>query len=106
MKAVFKNGEAKTCTSPIEQKVFRSQTAAGWLLLLTLTAEMTSAQLDDFLTPENISDIAFAQDDGTSLFSIAGYSKVSSAIIRYSENTTDTRVELQLMKELKADAEN
>ncbi len=106
MKVVFKNGETKPCTSPVEQKVFRSQVAAGWLLMLTFTAEMTSAQLDSLVAAENILSLKFTQDDGTLLFSINGYNKVSSAIIRYAENVNDTRVELQLMKELKTDAEN
>ncbi len=106
MKVVFKNGETKSCMPPIEQKVFKAGAVAGWLIALAFTAEMTSDQIDNLVTADNISNLVFTSDDGTELFSITGYEKVTSSVIRHSEPSSDTRVELQIMKELKTDAEN
>ena len=50
----FKNGAKKKCTNPIEQKLFRSGNAAGWLCSFSISETVTSTELDELLTAENL----------------------------------------------------
>ena len=99
MKVKFKDGTIKSCNAPTEQKVFKSGVPAGWILLLNLVGSTTSAEIDTLLTDENIAELAFMSDnEETTLFTITGYDKVSSSTIRYAEDASSTRVEIQLTK--------
>ena len=98
MKVEFKDETVKSCTAPTEQKVFRGDNGAGWILLLTLTGEITSGELDELLTAENISELTFMTDAGVEITEADGYSKVSSCTIRHAENPQDTRCEIQMTK--------
>ena len=94
----FKNGTTKKCTSLAEQKLFRGGEPVGWLCSIVVSdAACTSDELDELLTPDNVSALTFFNTDAYKLFEINGYSKVSSAVIRYSEN--NGAVEIQLQKE-------
>lgn len=94
----FKNGTEKKCTNPIEQKVFRSGVAAGWLCTFNLSETTTSTELDALLTEENVSELTFCNDVSEELFTISDYTKITSAIIRYTEE--GSKVEMQLSKGL------
>ena len=99
MKVKFKDGTIKSCNAPTEQKVFKSGVPAGWILLLNLVGSTTSAEIDTLLTDENIAELAFMSDnEETTLFTITGYDKVSSSTIRYAEDASSTRLEIQLTK--------
>ncbi len=99
MKVKFKDETLKNCNAPVEQKVFRGGVPTGWILVLTLTGNNTSAEVDSLLTEENISELTFVADETeTTLFTITGYDKISSSMIRYAESVSDIRVEIQLTK--------
>lgn len=101
MKVTFKDGTVKSCNAPTEQKVFKSGTAAGWILLLNLIGEITSDELDTILTENNVSELSFtpdAADENVEALTITGYDKISSATIRYAEDINSSRVEIQLTK--------
>ena len=106
MKVKFSNGVVKDCTSPTEQKIFRPidgiTTAVGWLLILRITGEVTSKELDNLLTTENIKTLEFLSENGNgeeiSLFTLEGYEKITSSTIRHAEDTNDTSAEIQLTR--------
>lgn len=103
MKVQFKNGTEMSCTAPIEQKIFKNADAAGWLLLLNLTQELTSVELDEFIRDENIAEITFKSDAtdekaSETLFRLTDYDKVTSVIIRHSEEEGKSKAEIQLTK--------
>lgn len=108
MKVKFKDGTEKNCTAPIEQKVFRNSEAAGWILMFSLTGEISSAELDAFLNTDNIGTLKFISDNPTyaedeNVFAsvdITGYEKISSSVIRYAEDVDNSRTEIQLTKGL------
>lgn len=100
MKVRFKDGTTKECSTPTEQKVFKAGEAAGWILSFALVGNMTSAEVDNIIANENISHLIFiSQDeqDNETTFELSGYDKISSAVIRYSEQEK-TRVEIHLTK--------
>ncbi len=96
MKAKFNDGTTVNCTSPVEQKLYRSGASVGWMCSFRLTDTLTSNDIDTVLTEDNISKIIFVDDGGNELFEIEGYTKLSSVIIRYSES--GAAVEIQLSK--------
>ena len=102
MKVKFSNGVVKDCTSPTEQKVYKAGASSGWLLILRLIGGITSSDLDALLTEDNIKSLDFLseKEDGEikTLFTLSDYSKVTSAIIRHDENTSDAYAEIQLTK--------
>lgn len=103
MKVKFANGVVKDCTAPVEQKVFKSvSNGVGWMLLLKLTGGITSTELDVLLTEDNIKSLEFSTEGeggGTkTLFTLDGYDKITSSIIRHAEDTTATHAEIQLTK--------
>ena len=103
MKVKFANGVVKDCTAPVEQKVFKAAMGGvGWMLLLRLTGAITSTELDAILTEDNVKSLKFSTvaDNGEDafLFTLDGYEKITSSIIRHSEDTTATHTEIQLTK--------
>lgn len=106
MKVKFANGVVKECTAPTEQKVFKTvegQTiGAGWVLILRLTGNTTSTELDSVLTADNVSALEFLAEDENgeekTLFSLEGYDRITSSTIRHSEDTSATYTEMQLSK--------
>lgn len=105
MKVKFKNGEIKTCTAPTEQKLFRDGAAAGWLLSFSIKEdELTSDVLDKILTPDNVSNLVFINQDENldekELCALSGYSKITSAIIRHGANSSDLRADVQIVKSI------
>ena len=105
MKVKFANGVVKECASPTEQKVFKTNNGgSGWILNLRLIGGITSAELDEILTIENISPLAFVSETENGeerlLFTLDGYDKITSSTIRHAEDTTATSAEIQLTKGL------
>lgn len=99
MKVRFKDGVVKDCTAPTEQKIFKSVDGkTGWMLMLRLIGEITSTELDNILTTDNIATLEFFSEDNIPLFTLDGYDKITSSTIRHSEDTTSTSVEIQLTK--------
>lgn len=100
MKVKFKDGTIKNCSTPTEQKVFKVGEAAGWILTFGLIGDITSADVDSLISAENISELTFISiaDEKETSFSLNGYERISSAIVRYSENKEQTRVEIQLIR--------
>lgn len=96
MRVKFKDGTLKNCSNPTEQKLFKSGEAAGWLCAFVVSDTMNSSEVDAVVTPDNISALEFCNDDGSKLFDISGYTKVTSAVVRYAE--TSGSVEIQLTK--------
>lgn len=92
----FKDGTTKNCSNPTEQKLFKGGEAAGWLCSFVMSGTMNSSDVDSVLTADNISSLEFCNDDGNKLFAIDGYTKVTSAVVRYAENSGS--VEIQLTK--------
>jgi hypothetical protein len=106
MKVKFANGVVKECSAPTEQKVFRTASGDnGWILHLRLMGEITSAELDELLTVENIAPLEFLIQDEESTedkvaFILDGYNKITSSTIRHAENASATSAEIQLTKGL------
>lgn len=102
MKVKFGNGIIKECTPPLEQKLFRHTDgvpiSAGWILLLKLTGSITSAEIDSILNEDNTEVLEFLSDNEETLFTLIGYSKITSSIIHYSEEATAAYAEVQLTK--------
>lgn len=101
MKVKFANGVVKECTAPTEQKIFKTvggeTVGMGWVLVLRLTGNTTSAELDEVLTRENVSTLEFLHDE-QKLFSLSGYDKITSSTIRHSEDVAATYTEIQMSK--------
>ena len=106
MKVKFANGVVKECAAPTEQKVFRTASGEnGWILHLRLMGEITSAELDELITAENIAPLEFLVETETSTtgkvaFTLDGYNKITSSTIRHAEDTASTSAEIQLTKGL------
>ncbi len=98
MRIKFKNGVEKNCTNLTEQKLFKSGSPAGWLCSFCISEPIASAELDEILTEDNISKLAFSKDGSSEQFAVNGYTKVSSVVIRY--NDSGSTVEIQLSKGL------
>ena len=58
MKVRFSNGIIKNCNAPTEQKIINridgKTFGVGWSVILRLTGEMTSDELDNIFTEDNI----------------------------------------------------
>lgn len=96
MKIKFKNGKEKECSNPIEQKLFKNGEAVGWVCSFSFKENTPSAEVDEVLTKENIAELVFLSNAGEVLFSLAGYTGVTSVIVRHAE--TDGSAEIQLTK--------
>ena len=103
MKLKFKDGTIKNCTTPTEHKIFRAGLPAGWILSFNLIGNITSGEVDELVLPDNISELTFIGENELGLETnivLSGYNKTTSATIRYSDGDEQTRVELQLTKEV------
>lgn len=106
MKVKFANGVVKECAAPTEQKAFRNVSGEtvgiGWILNIRLLGGITSSELDNILTTDNVKTLEFAtnNEDGTekTLFSLDGYDKITSSAIRHAEDISATSAEIQLTK--------
>lgn len=106
MKVKFANGVVKECTSPTEQKIFKNNNgelvSVGWLLMLRLTGVITSTEIDNLLTPDNVTSLEFLTEtengEDKKLFNLDGYCKITSSTIRHSEDTNGAYAEIQLTK--------
>lgn len=106
MKVKFANGVVKECTAPTEQKIFKTvegkTVGVGWVLVLRLTGNITSTELDSILTADNVSSLEFLAKDENgeekTLFSLEGYDRITSSTIRHAEDTTATYTEMQMSK--------
>lgn len=83
MKIAFKNGAAYEAQSLLEQKVFNSN-ASGWVVGFSFSGNLNSQSLDELLTAENISQLTVTDADGAATTVLAGYEKVTSAVIRHT----------------------
>ena len=106
MKIKFSNGVTKACSAPIEQKVFQqnngTKSAIGWLLTLRVFGEITSSELDNLVSEENIKTLEFLTQnesgDEKNIFTLVNYSNLTSSVIQHSDNTSETYAEIQLFK--------
>ena len=100
MNVRFKDGTIKKCSTPTEQKLFKAREDAGWILTFSLIGDITSAEVDSLISAENISELTFISvyEETETSFSLNGYERTSSAIVRYSEDKSQTRVEIQLIR--------
>ena len=102
MNVKFKN-DTRTfeCTEPLEQKLFKAGTAAGWLVTFSIYGDINSTELDGLITSEGISELTFtANNSGSTMeFILEGYSKVTSCVIRHKENMSVSELQLTKMDE-------
>ena len=106
MKVKFANGTVKQCSSPTEQKIFKTVSGEtvgmGWVLILRITGNITSTEVDALLVPENVGALEFISEgeDGevSGTFTLDGYNKITSSTIRHSENPSNTYAEIQMSK--------
>jgi ACT domain-containing protein len=101
MKVKFKNGTITKCSTPTEQKIFKLGEAAGWILTFTLLGDITSGDVDELITGDNISELTFISENEEGVetsFTLSDYERISSAIIRYADEQEKTRVEIHLTK--------
>ena len=92
----FKDGTTRDCANPTEQKIFKSGDAAGWMCALVITQDMASDEADAVITPENVSELTFCSDEGNTLFTLTGYEKITTTVIRHSAGSAT--VEIQMLK--------
>ena len=96
MKVRFKNTDtALTCTDPVEQKLFRSGVPYGWAIMFHIEADVTSSDVDKLITPENIEELEFTNDEAV-IGVVTGYSAIANCVIRHKADKTV--VELQFTK--------
>lgn len=102
MKLKFPNGIVKKCPSVTEQKLFKTNDGksecVGWLLTVRLTGHITSSELDEFFTEDNINTLNFSTDEDKPLFVVNGYTHIISSTIRNSDATETSYTEVQLKK--------
>ena len=100
MQVKFKNkSQIYVSSVPFEQRLYQNGEPAGWLLALTLKGDFNSAALDELLTAESIGEIMFISnaangEDNEKTTVLAGYSKVTSCVIRYAEDGVTAEVQL------------
>lgn len=92
----FKDNTTKLCQNPTEQKLFKNGEPIGWVCALVIMDDMSSTEIDNLITPENFSELDFFTDDGTELFQISGYEKITSLVVRHGQPTGT--IEIQLTK--------
>jgi len=96
MKVLFKNGtQSFDCSEPIEQKIFKSGASVGWAIMFHITADVSSSEMDEIITPDGISELTFTNDAGTANV-VTGYTAVSACTIRHKN--AETIAELQFTK--------
>lgn len=103
MKVRFKDGTVKNCGTPTEQKFFKADGNSGWVLCFSLMDNMTSTEADEIITPENVSDLSFISEDENgkeTTIHISGYERISSTMIRHSEEKDNTKIDIQVAKEV------
>lgn len=106
MKVKFANGVVVRCTAPMEQKIIRtngSETIGiGWVLVLKLSGDIASAELDELVTAENVKSLEFLTEnengEQTKLFSLDGYDKITASTIHHAENAASAFAEIQMSK--------
>ena len=103
MKVSFVDGVVRECTPPTEQKLMKKTpdgelVPAGWVMTFHLIGVTDSSDIDRILTPENVQEMLFLSENDKTLFSLTGYSEVSSAAIRHAEDASATRAEIQFIK--------
>lgn len=98
MKIYFKNNEHAEITSVVEQKVI-SNNKTGWMIHFTIKSNMTSTELDNLVTEENITKLKICSDNQNTETEIDGYSKIMSASVRYMDNAS-TVIDVQLSKNI------
>lgn len=99
MTVQFNDGTVVPCTDPTEQKVFRAGEAAGWILSFTLSTDMTSDELDELITVENVSVLVFSdKSENEKILTLSGYDKIASAVIKHSEEISKAKIDIRLIK--------
>lgn len=98
MKIRFADNTEKTCSAPVEQKVFRNGEATGWLISFRILGFINSGELDTLLCESNLLSLLFLTDAGDDVIALSGYNKVTSCSVRYAENAGDFTAEIQLSK--------
>ena len=82
-----------TTTSVIEQKLYKQGVATGWLLSLNLSGCFSAHDIDGMLSEEGISEITLIGENEENTM-ISGYEKVTSCVVRYSENKATAEIQL------------
>lgn len=104
MNVKLKDGTMARCSNPIEQKIFKGGESAGWICSLTLSERLNSTEIDRLITAENMSEMTFLSDEGETVVTLSGYSKLTSAVIRHSD--VNGSVDIQLTKPTLPNTEN
>ena len=102
MKVKFANGVVRECSAPTEQKMFKNNNGVlvgvGWVLMLRLTGVITSTEVDNILTEDNVSSLEFLTEteagEDKKLFNLDGYNKITSSTMRHSEDTTIAEIQI------------
>lgn len=81
-----------TFTSAIEQKLYKQGESNGWLLSLGISGNFTAQELDSKLNAESIGTITLVGETEQTV--ISGYEKITSCVVRYSENKTTAEIQL------------
>ncbi len=90
----FKGNDVELNTSSIiEQKLFKQGESAGWLLSLHINGNFNAPELDSMLTEESIGEITLVGESEKPTI-ISGYQKVTSCVVRYSENNATAEIQL------------
>ena len=82
-----------TASSIIEQKLQKQGVANGWLLSLNISGDFTAQELDGILTEESIGEITLVGETEENTV-ISGYEKITSCVVRYTEDKNTAEVNL------------
>lgn len=91
----FKDGTIKACSNPIEHRVLREGLPAGWICTVRILETMSSSEIDQVLTSDNISELTFCNRLLEELFVLSGYTKISNIIIRHPGASSEVEVQFE-----------
>lgn len=97
MKIKFVDETILNTTTPVEQKVFGNDGSMGWIIGFSIVTPMTSDEIDNLLTVDNIEELKLISDDEAYTKTLTGYDKITMAIVRYDDDISST-VEVQFSK--------
>ena len=89
----FKDGTTKACSNPTEHRVLREGLPAGWVCTVRILDSMTSSEIEEVLTVDNISELTFCNRLLQELFVLSGYTKINNVIVRHFGATSEVEVQ-------------
>ncbi len=91
----FKDGTVKKCSNPVEHRFMRNGEPAGWICTVRILENMSTSEIEQILSNDNISQLTFCNMLSDELFVLSGYQKVISTTIRHPGAYSEIEVQFQ-----------